>query len=845
MIARGRSRLATAFWLIAHVMRSAMASRRPLSSVLQGPRRPWWLGSLAIPGLRRDFVYAWRGLARRPAIGLVSVVILTSALAVGTTTAVSGLVYGIWLKPLPYAQPDRLVFIHDRSGTSAGTGLSVPDLEDYQAGATVFSDTAGFISDAGFARVNDERVRIVKYRVAPNLFSLLGARPALGRLFATPEAEGRAAAVILSDAFWRARFGGDAGVIGKTLMMNEGAYAIVGVMPRDFRFPELFESDVWIPLYAHDSDERGLRAFGAVGRLKPGVTVDGASAELAAIAARLAKQYPKTNTGWSADATSLFDETFGRYRSSLGALLGLVGLFFGVSCINVATLLLARTAARRTELAVRAALGASYWRLTRQFLIEGLMLGSLGGLLGIGLSAAATHALVAIMPPTLPRVADVGTGVAAYAFAALLSTATAVWYGLTPMLVLRRVPAADAIRPAQALGSNRVLGGGLIIAEITLSVVLLVGAAMMVHSFALLISQNPGFQPHGLLTLDAVLPFPRARYQQPGGRAAAFRDLVDRLQRLPGVSRVGATVGLPGRGLPVTAIQSADHPDGPRIKAIVHTNSPDLLTAMGIPLEAGRVFTNDDTLASASVAIVSHSLATQLWRGENPIGRSLLLRNPFPFVPVNHAFEVVGVVGDTHLGGQESPELYVPLFQTPGYYIDLVVRTDGDPASIAGMVRVALRAADRDIAIEHVAAMDEVIGNKFGLERAQSYLAGFVAALAAILSAVGVYGLLSYSVSRRKRELGIRLALGAGPQDLFTLVVRRALWLALTGLSIGLLLALGAIRLLRTLVFGLATPDPAAVVVASLLLITVALGAAWGPARRAFRTDPLTSIRQD
>ncbi|HKW00067.1 MAG TPA: ABC transporter permease [Vicinamibacterales bacterium] len=802
---------------------------------------------------RFKFIAAWLSDARlgsrllfaKPAHVIIAIV--TSALGITATTTVFSLAYGVWLKPLPYPESDRLVLIYDRSSVGKQSSVSMPELEDYKA-ADVFTDIASYAYNAGFATVDGERQRIVAYWVAPQLFSVLGVSPTIGRLFGTAEAAGRAPGVILSDSFWRARFGGNLNVIGRTLMMNDTAYPIVGVMPRGFRFPQLLESDVWVPFGLRDND-RARRSYKAIARLRAGVTVEDANLRLAAVAERLVQAYPATNTGWSAQAVPLIDNTFGPYRSAFSALLGLAGLFFAIACINVATLLLTRADARRIDLGVQIALGADRKSLARQFVTQGMLVSAIGGLVGVALSASSVPLFAAVLPPNTPRVADVGVTSSACVAAALLSLAAGAIFGLVPTLALGRMTAFDAIRPPQARsgGSSRLLGSGLILAEVALSVVLLVGATMMVRSVIALLSEDRGFRPDHLLTLDVALPFPRPRYQSATARAEAFRELVDRLQDVPGVTSVGSTAFFPGSslgtGIGIATFRLPGAPETNRVSVTVHTSSPDFFRTMGVSLKRGRVFSRGDLLASARVAIVNETLAMRLWPTEDPIGRELDLHDASPFVPGDKPFEIVGIVRNTYLRTEPSPEIFVPELGA-GYVTDLLIRTDRDPQMTVGAVRQVIRGLDPELAIEYVATMDSVVDKTFGLERAQSYLAGFVALLAAILSGVGVYGVFSYAVTRRRRELGIRLALGANPRSLFTLVLGRALWLTITGLIVGVLAALGMIRLLRALVFGLSGPSTVAILVVATLLLVIALCATWAPARRAFLTDPLPAIRQ-
>jgi putative ABC transport system permease protein len=791
----------------------------------------------------RDLRVGFRSLVRRPTV--LATVVLTSALGIAAATATFTLVYGIWFKPLPYAEADRLVIVTDRTG-AIQSRPSLPEIDDYRTGTPALAGLLGFINDSAFASVNGDRLRVVAYRVAPSLFDLLGVRPALGRLFGAPEVNTPPTTVILSDAFWRTRLNADPDVIGQPLMLTDRRFTIVGVMPRDFRFPELQESEVWLPLGR--DDDRTARAYSAIGRLKAGVTLEQANAELAAVADHLARQYPRTNAGWTAEATSLLDQTFGRYRSALTAFLALVGLFFGVACLNVGALLLTRQAERETELGLRAALGATRWHLTRESLLEGLLLAGLGGILGLGLSAAAIRLLVATLPTSVPRLADIGVGLVAVQSAGLLATIMGVWYGLMPSVLLGRVAGAATLRAARvATGAGRLVGGGLILVELVLSVVLLVGAAMMVHSLHTLLTEDRGFQSDGRLTLQVTLPFPRPKYFDPPGRVMAYRELADRLRQIPGVSRVGVSTGLPGLAgsLGVAVFHEPGTAQDSKFRTSLQATSPDFFDAMGIPLVSGRLFTAYDTATADRVALVNRTLASRLWPGERAIGRRIDLADASPFVPADQPFEVVGIVGDTRVGSDADPEAYVPILASAGLWTRIVLRTDGDPAALTSAVRAAVKATDAEITIEHVDPMDRVVARNFALERAQRDLASFVAVLAALLSAVGIYGSLSYAVSRRTREFGIRLALGAPSRHLVALVVRRVLVVAVAALLLGVLAALAVVRLLRSDVFGLASPDPTAIGVVSALVLVVAVVGASGPARRALRTDPLTAMRHE
>jgi putative ABC transport system permease protein len=788
-----------------------------------------------------------RALVRSPGFSVTAVA--TMALGIGASTAVFALAWAIWLKPLPYADPAGLVSVEDvsRSGTSAN--VSAPELEDLQDVRSL-SGISGYVYAAGVAMVDDEPVRIRAFRVAPDLFPVLGVRPALGRGFLeSDQREAEGPVVILSDAFWRRRFGADRGVVGQSLLMNDRAYLIIGVMPRDFAFPLHLPSDVWQPAipWAGFWLDRNQRAVQAVARLAPGVSLDRARAEVSALATRLATDHPATNDGWSMRLTPLMDQVLGDYREAFGALLGAVALLLLIGCVNIAGVFLARNTARRHELAVRVALGAGRGRVMFEIMTESFILALAGGVLGSVLGFTGAQLLSTFLPRFTPRLGEIRPEIPVVAFAVLATGLTALLSGLLPLLGDASVRPGDALRTARrnVAGDRRHrLRAGLVVAEVALSLFLLVGGLVMVRSFTAMMHRDRGFEARRTLTLHVTLPLD-ARYDSAATRSAGFRAVLDRVRALPGVADAAEVTGFPYSALGVLATPSVsaerDRPDL-AIQSLMRTASPTYFQTMGIPLLSGRTFDDADASSRPMPVVVDARLARRLWPGEEPIGRSLFLLGSGAVDDQGEAI-VVGVTANVQSTTREWPEIYAPLARSASHWSDVVVRATADPEDLVEAVRSAIREVDSGILIEDMLTMERVLAERFALQRAQSFTVGLFAVLASALACVGLYGLLSWMVGQRLPEIGIRLALGARPAEVFMSVVREGLGLTVRGAALGMAAVWVVVPLVRHRVFGFDGFDPMTMALSVVLLLAVAGLACCIPARRATRVDPLAALR--
>ena len=801
--------------------------------------------AMSFRGTWTDLKYVARRLRRAP--GFTAVAVFTLAVGIGTASAIFSLAYAIWLKPLPYRDADRLVVIqsvHAKSGAVASS--SGPEIADYRDGAASVANLAAFSSGAQVARIGDERMRIVAYYATPNLFNVLGATPRIGRTFSA--ADLGQPVVVLSHATWASRFGGDPAILSRTFDLSGRPYSIIGVMPAGFRFPQILESDLWIPTSFADWTDRGQRYLQLVARLPSGVTIEQADSEVAAVSARLARAYPASNDGWAARVTPLDVRRAAGYGAVFGSLLGIVGLFLLVGCANLAGLLVARNVDRRGELAVCASLGATRLRIARQLGLEAGVLALAGALVGIALSSAASRVLAATMPPRLPGLDDVQLSPPVLAFAVAMSAATALLCGVLPAFSIGSLSASEALTgPRRSGPRSQRLQNTLVIAEVAAAMILVVGASLMTRSFATLLDRDRGFNPHGVFALNVSLPFEQDKYLDEALRAATLDGIVTRVARLPGVTHAGATNGFPGSALGIlgTAIlHSAAGASQADVSAALRSATPDYFAAMGVVVKSGRVFRAEDTASSPRVAVVNETLARAMWPDGVALGRELSLPSGDDR-GTTHLWTVVGVIADMHLGTRSRPDIFLPVVQQPAFWIDLVLRTTGDPAALAEPVRRTLRDLNPDLLIENSKSIDAIVSDSLGLERAQASLATVVALLSVAVAGVGLYALLAFAVAQRRREFGIRMALGSAPGALARWMFLRGMWLALAGVAAGSAVTWGLVRLLRAQVFGLASATAWAYVVSALALLVVAAFALWAPARRVLRADPLVAMRCD
>ncbi|MEP7346339.1 MAG: ABC transporter permease [Gemmatimonadaceae bacterium] len=817
---------------VAHEMRALDSQRRRSMTRIE------WIRAAA-----RDVKYAWRTLRRAPAFSIA--VLVTWALGIGATMAIFTVAYAIWLKPLPYSDPNNLVTITDTYRGSGGGGVSAPEIADFRANRAL-EDIAAFSYGASITAIHDEPVRIVAYRVTPNAFSVLGVRAVRGRTFDSTDVGDGENPVVLSDAFWRTHLAADPNVVGRQLNLFGTPATIIGVMPAQFRFPQVLPSDVWVPLDLNKVEpNRNARYLQAIARLRPGYTITSAAATMAAIGSRLSALHPESNAGWSMSLTSLVDETLGAYRTAFSLLLGIVAALLAIVCANIAALFLARNMARHGELTVRAALGASRTRLALHVTAESVLLSVAGGALGLGLAALGALALASMLPSMTPRLASVGLNGPIALFAFALSVVTGLLCGLAPALRASLVAPASTLQAAGRTITTRYrLQNTLVVFEVAISVTLLVTATAILLSFVKLIKRDPGFVASDLLTMHVTLPFDR--YQVPSERARLLEDILTRVRALPGVREAGAVTGYPGSHMGILGygpVSPTASPSQTPVQSTVRAADPAYLKTMGTPLIAGRFFSSDDGLASVPVAIINRTLARSLWPGEDAVGRSLALPASMEGMGAPKLVTVVGVADDMRLGATASPELFIPWSQLPVFWADVVVRTSGDPVRYTGAVRRQLTALDRQLLVEEIAPMTEIMGDFVALQRSQTVIAASLGALATLLSAVGIFGLLSYIVGQRRREIGVRLALGASSQNVFGVILGRGLVLTVLGIVCGSVAAQGLVAVLRARVFGLTGAGPGVFAAAAGLMLAVALLAALVPSWRAARVDPLASMR--
>jgi predicted permease len=780
--------------------------------------------------VRRDLLYALRMLWRAP--GFTAVAVATLALGIGANTAIFSLVDAVILKPLPFRDPARLIAVWDTYMPQfSKLGISPAELQAWQQQTGLFEESAWYRYvplDLTLAVPGAEATAVHATIVSPRLAPLLGVAPAIGHGFAVGEP---ANSVLLSQQVWRTNFSGDPGIAGKAIRLNGQEYTVAGVMPGAGAFPDW--ADVWLPpspLLADELTNPVRHALGFVARCRPEVTEARAAAGLEAIARRLAAEHPKTSTGWGIRVAGLQADLTASMRPALLLLWGAVSLVLLIACANVANLLLSRASGRSREMALRTALGASAWRLSRQLVTESLVLAAAGGCLGLSL---AEWALAAVRPEVaLAPAADWSV----LLFLGTITAATGVAAGLAPAVQALRADLNAVIKAGSLAGGGSArVRGALVVAEVGLAMMVAIGAGILARSFLRLMNVDPGFQPHGLLTLRVSLPPSR-------DAAEWFHRVEQRVRALPGVESLAVANVLPlvasranvtRFAVPGSPLINRDALPGAQFRFV----SPDYFRAMRIPLRSGRTFTERDLTADA--AIINETMARRFWPGRDPVGLKFITG---PWGPNPQYATIAGVVGDVKQFGLDSEptfDLYIPSL-TPRY---LIVRTAGDPAALAGAVRREIHDADAEMPITEVRTMDEVLAESARSRRWTMALLVAFAALAMVLSLVGIYGVMSWSAAQRTREIGIRMALGAGSGRVLGMMLRQGLTLC----AIGLLLGLGGAwvfrRVLASLVFEVGTFDPAAYAATAGLMLAAGLLACYIPARRASQVDPLVALR--
>jgi predicted permease len=801
--------------------------------------------------LLQDMRYGLRSLRKNP--GFAAVAVLTLALGVGANSTIFSFVNGVMLRPLPYREPGRLVLLDETAPKRGITsmGVSFPNFVDWREQNRVFEDVASYTEGSYTLVGGGEPAQVRGARVTSGLFEVLGVAPVLGRTVRPEEDRpDNDTVVILGHGLWRSRFGGDPGVVGQSISINNRPHTVIGVMPPDFKFPEV--ADLWLPLALDERRwTRNDHGLGALARLKTGVTLEQAQAEMASVARSIEEQNPVTNDGLSVSVTGLREGLVGGYRRGLLILLGVVGFVLLIACVNVANLLLARSSARQKEISIRAALGAGRWRIMRQLITESLLLGAAGGALGLVLAVWGMELLLAAVPVEFPFWMKFGLDGRVLAFTACVSLLTGIVFGAAPALQASKVDLNEALkdggRSASAGAGRHRLRALLVVAEVALSLVLLVGAGLMIRSFMRLQHVNPGLNPENVLTM--TVPLPRAKYREPARQAAFFQRLLERVRALPGVEAAGAASNLPlsgslwGRSLTVEGRPVLSVGDAPVINYCVVT--PEYFRSMGIPMLTGRDVSDGDTNDSPKVTVIDERLAREYWPDESPLGKRVRYGPPESNEPW---FTIIGVVGEVRhqrLDLQTRKTVYVPYQQVADPRMTLTVHTTAAPAALADAVRAQVKELDADQPITDVRTMEEVVSRSVWQPRLYTILFGVFAAVALVLASVGIYGVMSYAVSQRTHEIGIRMALGAQAADVLKMVLGQGLMLALIGVAVGTAAAFALTRLMAALLYDVSATDPATFGTIALLLMGVASMACYVPARRAMKVDPMIALRYE
>jgi putative ABC transport system permease protein len=783
-----------------------------------------------------------------------AVTVLSLALGIGANTAIFSVVNGLLLRPLPYPESERIVDVWHTPPQQSFPGLdrfsvSPANYLDWKAQSRVFEQMAVYGYAGLSLSTSNDPLPLIGATVSSDFFSVLHSNAMQGRTF-TPDEEqpGRDQVVVIGHGLWQRAFGANPNIIGQTVTLNSRSFTVVGIMPAGFEFPR--EADLWVPL-AWDDKERQTRSihdYLVIARLKQNISLAQAQAEMSTISSRLEQQYPEADKGWGAVVIPIREDLVGDIRTALLVLFFAVGFVLLIACANVANLMLARGANRQKEMAVRIALGAGRSRLVRQLLTESVLLAVTGGVLGLLLAVWGSRMLVRL--GSLPNSSDVGIDIWALGFTLLVSFAAGIVIGIVPALQFTRASLSETLKQ----GSGRTGGSpikqhtrkALVISEVALSLVLLIGAGLMIRSFWKLQNVDPGFDTSNALTMSVMLT--PIRYSEPHQQLAFFDRAIEQIRAVPGVVSVGATTTIPLAGGGSTQPFSVEgRPTGAIAEqpmAQTRYISPDYFRAIGIPLRQGRVFSDQDRDNSVPVVIISEAMARRFWPGENPIGKRL--------TPSFHleqgAREIVGIVGDVKTSGLDvdaSAMMYLPFKQSPRPFISFVVRTASNPESLIQPVSKAIYSIDKEQALTDVQTMEQVLLKSLSGRRFNMTLLLAFAGVALVLAAVGVYGVMNYTVTLRRRELGIRMALGAEATDVLRLVLGQGLTLTLIGVAAGLISAYALTRLMASLLYGVTATDYLTFASVSAVLIAVGLAASYVPARRATKVNPTIALRTE
>ena len=816
----------------------------------------------------QDVRYAIRMMLKKPGFAFVAITVL--ALGIGANTSIFSVVNSVLLSPLPYENPDQLVIIKSTNLARGAIdfGIATPDFREWRNRNTAFQQMAAFATTNYNISGSDEPERVAGATVSSNLFSLLGVAPALGRAFTSEEEIfGNHRVALISDALWQRRFSADRGIIDQAVTINGRPYIVIGVLPRGFSYPNSNVA-VWTPLSIEpgsENDTRGNYWLSVIGRLKPDVAVAQAGAEMTSIAEKIDQETDGID-GMGASVTSLREETVGQVETVLWVLLAAVGFVLLIACANVANLMLARSAARQKEMAIRLSMGATRLQIVRQLLTESLLMGIAGGMIGVLIAMWGVDVLVSLSPQDLPRLAEIKPDAAVFAFTLAVSIITGAIFGIVPAVHASKTDINSLLKEGArgSAGAQSSLTRNSIVAlEVAFSLVLLVGAGLMMNSFFRLTRVDPGFKTEKTLTMLISLPAARYPDEKPELAIGFFDQLISRARALPGVESAGATTSLPltnsGWGK-LFWVEDRPHPASIDEVPIIQYSqvSANYFQTLFVPLVKGRYFTEQDGRDTARVAIINETLANQMFGGEDPLGKRILPGVPEDMVPPGMLpegfrfprFTVVGVVRDVQKQGitsQVRPEMYILHTQSAKEGVSnamyVALRTSGDPMNLVGAIRSEVFSLDKEQPIAEVATMDQLLANSLAQSRFTALLLGIFASVALLLASIGIYGVISYSVAQRTHEIGIRMALGAGSGDILRLVMGQGIRTVSIGVALGLGGAFAATRLMANLLYKVTATDPVTFGAITLLLSAVALAACYIPARRAMKVAPVVALR--
>ena len=787
-------------------------------------------------------------LWRNPGFTVMAAIAL--ALGIGANTSIFSVVNAVMLQRMPFQDPNGLVMVWEASPhTGSPNVVNGWNFGQWQERNHSFERMAAFVTGPA-ALSGDGEPEVVDYiSTTIDFFPILGVKPLLGRWFEPGEdAVDHADEVILSEGLWRRRYGADPNIIGKIIRVDTAPVKVVGVMPASFRFPQA-RAELWEPRVIDRTEKSPGRYLSVVARLKPGVALKSAQAEMNVLAGQLQRQRPDFDAKWGIDIVGLREQATGDVRTPLLVLLGAVGLVLMIACANVANLMLMRAAGRGREIAVRAALGAGAMRIARQLLIESVLLSLLGGALGLGIGIWSAKLLSAALPNTIAyaNLKTISIDTTVFLFTLAISLATGILFGLAPAIRASRIDVQSSLKDGGrgfSIGRSAARGA-LVVAEVALSMILLIGAGLLIRSFYRLANVDPGFDAKHVISMNLA---PWGQFQRRELMVEFTRQVIEQVRSLPGVEAAGTT-----HFLPLAGIGSATwywRSDGPRPEhgaepvTDVAMITPGYFAAMSIPTLQGRVFDDRDRSGAPATVVINQTVARQFYPNENPVGKPLTVAWNHPDQP----YEIVGVVGDVHQRGmdqQAKPTVFLSMPQAPQAPITLVARTQGNPALLANAIEARIHAINRNVAVFDVKTLDSIVSNSVSPQRFNTILLGGFAALALVLAAVGIFGVISYSVAQRTREIGIRRALGAGTANVLRMVVGQTMTLTALGVAIGIAGAFAVTRLLQTLLFQVSPTDAATFAAVSVILTAVALLASYLPARRATKVDPMVSLRYE